>query len=403
MEQSLWSRSKIKTFSALFIFLLGGGLSAKADSRQPAPGFYVNSEQTPVFTLVRDAKKTLDIEIYQMEDADFRQAIRNALKRKVRVRVIKEPDPNGDPCKIFEANGLSDEATCLDQKKLKSEIIASGGSYIPYNKNEFCPSPHDACFLHGKMVVADGYLDNKIVLLSTGNFNSSNLCNLKRNPKKCNRDFSMVEQDPKIVDFLQKVFEKDLQAKKYDLKSMMDKGKIGDRLTISPYSEEPLVRLIDGAKKSIRLENQYVYEHGLVDALTRASRRGVKVDMIVASLCSFGYPKKKDVKKDEKLFGEYDDAGVHVEMLPTQFKINGKPGYMHAKAMAIDDQIAWVGSTNGSKSATMNNREFGMIFSNPVWVKKLNSTIQNDFKSADMETWRESIRCKKDDPDLIDR
>ncbi len=365
----------------------------------PAVGFYNNAEGSPVFAMLKAAKNTIDIEIYEMADPDVLAAIRNALSKQVRIRVIREPDPLGDPCKIFDPFFEKDDPSCIDQKNLRDEILASGGAYIQFNKDKLCADPKKPCFEHGKMVIVDG----KAVLISTGNFNSSNLCNQARNPEKCNRDFSMIEKDPEIISFLENVFENDLKTEKYDLKSMLEAvlpgdphGTIQDKVTVSPYSQDPLVKLIGAATSSIRLENQYLKERTINQALFDAAKRGVKIDITLASVCSFGPPQANDVETTKSIFKPFDDAGISVRMMPNQFKINGHPGYMHAKAIVIDDQKAWVGSVNGSWSSTSNNREFGLVFSEADRVASLVKILTSDHESPDMETWQESIDCKKD-------
>src|SRR4051812_26493723 len=58
-----------------------------------AEGFYENSEGSPLIPLVKLAKSTIDIEIYEMEDPGFRQALRESLARGVRLRILKDPSP----------------------------------------------------------------------------------------------------------------------------------------------------------------------------------------------------------------------------------------------------------------------------------------------------------------------
>lgn len=366
----------------------------------PQAGFYDNSQATPIFTMLNGAKATIDIEIYEMADADVRAAIRDAVARKVKVRVVKEPEPINSSCDVFAPIKPEDDPECADQKKLKDEIVSSGGGYVPFNKAKLCATPEKICFEHGKMIIAD----KKAVLISTGNFNSSNLCNLSRNPSKCNRDFTMIERDPRVVNLLSYVFESDFKGESYDLKKLLSESGLKNRVTISPLSLEPLVELVGSAKHSIRVQNQYLKEKQLNQALFEAAKRGVKVEITLASLCSFGPPNSRDSENSKTLFQSFEAAGFSVRFLPSRFKINGKPGYMHAKAIVIDDRVAWVGSVNGSMTAMTNNREFGLIFTQREWVDSLNLVLKSDHQSPDTENWAESLACLKDDaPENGDR
>ncbi len=359
-------------------------------STLPPAGFYNNADGSPLLDVIHGAKETLDIEIYEMSDEDVKYFLRNAMARNVRVRVIKDPAPLGNPCKIFSPIESEDEKKCRDEKALKQEILDHGGSYVPFNKIELCADSRKPCFMHGKMVIAD----RKTVLVSTGNFNSSNLCNQFWNPSKCNRDFTMIQDDPEVVQTLQTVFENDLLGAKWDLKKLLDEGP-RDKLTVSPFSLEPLTQLIQSAKKTIQIENQYLKDARLNRALTDAATRGVQVRATLASVCSFGRPTERETVAARTLFSSLE-IGISLRMFPAKFKINAKPGYMHAKAIVVDHEKAWVGSVNGSTSALSNNREFGLFFDRPEWVKALSQVLDSDHFSNDVETWAESLECRKD-------
>ena len=76
--------------------------------------------------------------------------------------------------------------------------------------------------------------------------------------------------------------------------------------------------------------------------------------------------------------------------------VGGKPGYLHAKAMVVDGERAWVGSVNGSTAATSANREFGVFFSEPSQVAALEASLEADFADEGSESWQESLACKND-------
>jgi phosphatidylserine/phosphatidylglycerophosphate/cardiolipin synthase-like enzyme len=358
----------------------------------PKAGFYNNAENQPINTILDGATKSLDIEIYQMTDPDVVTSIRKAIDRKVRVRVVKEPTPVGDTCNVFADPTEGEDKVCTDQRSLKADILSHGGAYVPFNKEQLCATKSKPCFEHGKMIIAD----KKAVLISTGNFNSSNLCNLTENPEKCNREYSFVSRDPGVVTTLEEVFSKDLKGVAYDLQTLIRKQPVVTKITVSPFSLEPWLRFIKMAHKSIRVENQYLKEPTVNQALIDAAKNKIKVSITLASACAFGKPSPKETVRLQGIFTPMEQAGISIRMLTPEFKINGKPGYLHSKAIVIDDSMAWVGSVNGSYSALSNNREFGMFFSEPEWVTPLLKVMIADHDAEEMETWQESIECKKD-------
>lgn len=361
-------------------------------------GFRDNTADQPVFKALALAEKSIDIEIYEMSDPDVRDALRAALARKpepVRVRVIKDPDPLGESCRYFEPAAPSDSAGCRDQKELVAEVRASpGGAFLPFNKAELCgghtkKGGAKKCFEHGKLLIVDG----RHALLSTGNFNSTNLCNLRRSPRVCNRDFSYITSDTDVVKTAGAVFEGDLRGTHYDLAALLTPA-VSAKLTVSPYSLEPLLAFINSAKKTIRIENQYLKEKAIDEALEAKAAAGVKVQVMVSSLCSFGKPKSSAAS--ERLFGGFEQAGVEPRLFTSSMKVGGRPGYLHAKAIVVDDERAWVGSVNGSSTATSANREFGVFFDRAEDVRRLDAILETDFSSPQSETWRESMQCLKD-------
>ncbi len=387
--------SMTRIYSLLFTFIVLAVISCApppppATDKLPAAGLYNNEEGSPVYSMIDNAQRTIDIEIYQMTDPDFVSSIRKAIFRGVKIRVVKEPAPLGDTCRVFESSS-DDSDDCKTQKSLMAEIKNNGGAYIAFNKEELCGAGGTKCFLHGKMVIAD----EKVVMISTGNFNKSNLCNQKQNPVKCNRDYSVVLRDNDVSAALEKIFVNDLAAKRYDLAAILD-DKVKNKITVSPLSLEPTLAFIKTAKKSIKIQNQYLKETNMNKALTEAAKNGVKVEIMVASLCSFGKPSERDVKNNSDLFSSFDQAGIQSKMFTVKNMVGGHPGYMHAKTILIDDSYAWVGSVNGSSTALTMNREFGAFLGDAKSIQKLQEVTDKDFINPGAETWQDSLVCKND-------
>jgi phosphatidylserine/phosphatidylglycerophosphate/cardiolipin synthase-like enzyme len=235
-------------------------------------------------------------------------------------------------------------------------------------------------------------VDSKKALISTGNFNITNLCDLDYSPNVCNRDYSYITDDPEIVSTLQQIVEKDLAGKKYDVDSVVS-ADVSKKITVGPNSLKPLISFLQTAKKSIQIENQYLKEPTINSTLIAAAKKGIEVQVLVASACSFGRPRAGEASRITAIYTEFDEAGITTRMFTKNNKVNGKPGYMHAKAIVIDGKKAWVGSVNGSTQGTTMNREFGIFFDDPSEIKKIVSTIDKDFSDSNVETWQESLEC----------
>ena len=360
----------------------------------PATGAYDNELGSPILALVDSAKRTIDIEIYQMDNLVFANHLRSALARGVQIRVVKEPRPIGDSCNLFPVPGdvVPTDPVCLAQYALKAQILKAGGSYVPFNKRALCADQSSSCFQHGKLIIVDG----GAALISTGNFNSSNLCDLSAGPSRCDRDFTVITRVPGVLAALNQIFQRDLIGERYDVMSVLTTTPGDIAVTVSPASLAPLVSFINSAKVSIEVENQYLNDPRLNAALLRAQARGVEVHIMVSSVCAFGSPTSTQVANVQRIYGAFMSAGAEVRMFTSRILVRGVPGYMHAKVFIVDGKKAWVGSVNGSTGAISNNREYGLFLSDARSVRMLSDRLRADRDDPGSETWQESIACAKD-------
>jgi len=365
--------------------------SSRVPSRLPSQGIYDNASDLPTYDMIKGAKKSIDIEIYQMGDPEFRRLLREALNAGIKMRIIKDGTSLGEKCRVFNPAAASDDEDCKDQKAFLKEVKSAGGEYVPFNKKELCGNGKSNCYEHGKMII----VDEKAVLLSTGNFNSSSFCNKEANPDHCNRDFSYVSSDATVVRALSAVFENDLKGERYDVMGVMSSAAQA-KVTVSPHSLDPLVEFIRSSRETLVIENQYLNDPTMNAEIIAAAKRGVKVKLVLASLCSFGMPDEGAIDRIDDNFIAFESAGVEVRMFSKSVTISGKPGYMHAKAIIVDGERAWMGSVNGSSMSLSSNREFGVFFNTPAQVNKFERVVMGDFNHPNTQTWEESARCEKD-------
>src|SRR5208283_1682371 len=112
---------------------------------------------------------------------------------------------------------------------------------------------------------------------------------------------------------------------------------------------------IDSANTSIDIETQYLKDPDLNEAIVRAAKKGVKVNVTVASVCAFGKPSTSEAAATQRIYSAFDEAGISTSMFNSSNKINGKKGYLHAKTMIVDGNRAWMGSENGSSESLTQN------------------------------------------------
>ncbi|MBW3634277.1 MAG: DNA-binding protein, partial [Chloroflexi bacterium] len=101
----------------------------------------------------------------------------------------------------------------------------------------------------------------------------------------------------------------------------------------------------------------------LLAALSEASRRGVRVRVIVSPSAEF--------------------AAEQAELAASGVEIGLARGlYIHAKLIVADGERAFVGSQNLSATSLDQNRELGIILDDPVNLARLSRTFALDFRSA---------------------
>lgn len=358
-------------------------------------GLLYNWDYVPILDLIRRAQRTLHIEIYTVESTDVRQALLAAARRGVKIRMVLEPKTAGSSCEPFAASLPSDSADCANTKKFVRDLRYAGDVALePFEKQELCagtPEERRGCFQHGKLLVADA----EVAIMSTGNWNETNLCFLAKKPERCNRDYTYLTKDGAIIATLIQIVTYDLQRKAYDLATVL--APVRDRLTVSPLSLEPLKVFVKTARQSVWLQNQYMNDLSWNEALVESARAGLTVRVNVASACSFGKPSNSDVKRWNSIYGLFDQVGALTRAFTKKMAVGqARTGYLHAKAVLIDGADGWVGSVNGSVNATSRNREFGIFFKDQKSLDLLRRQMDADFTDRYATEWRDSLNCVND-------
>jgi len=363
----------------------------------PLLGLHDNGVTAPAYDIVKQAKKSLDIEIYELKDVTFRQLLVDAAKRKVKVRVIKDPSTIADGCDEEQKPVAKDKPACLEEKAFVAAFTSAGGTYTFFNKDILCGVVGKSCYMHGKLIIAD----KKRALVSSGNFSTMSLCGglaqMKKKPGACNRDYTYVTSNKVAIEKLQSVFDGDLAEKARDVKKEVLGKDNKITISVSPTAAHTLITLIKSAKKQILISTQYLNEPTINAELMLAAERNVEVRTLVADVCYYGpselkTPASKTLIRDK--FDAMEKAGVQSLFFTKALKVAGKTGYNHSKAIVIDQKLGWIGSINYSEDSLFKNREFGIMFTIPAEVKKLTKSIEGDMAQEGAASWeQEKVRC----------
>ena len=115
-----------------------------------------------------------------------------------------------------------------------------------------------------------------------------------------------------------------------------------------------LIKHIDASKKTIKVMAYGFTAIPLSEALVKAHRRGVKVQLL----------------QDEKSAGNNSDAVNQLIAAGIEVRSDGKHAIQHNKVMLLDDDIVITGSYNFTKSAEVRNAENIIILKSAYAAKR---------------------------------
>ncbi len=288
---------------------------------EPGAGF------SPVYGLISGARHSIDVTMYEFDDTTAEHDLAAAAKRGVRVRVI------------------------LDERE--KNINSNAFSYFSSHRVKVVWSWSRFTYTHQKTLVIDG---SKAVIMTA---------NLTSEYYRTSRDFLVIDTNRADVAAITTVFDADFAHR------AVSPGDGADLVWSPTDSQDKLLALINGATSSLRVYSEEMGDTTVEDALIRAAKRGVDVQ-----ICG------------ENEDGEYDSAyarlaraGIHIGYYssPTGFYIHGKVieadyGTGHARM--------FVGSENFSRTSLDDNRELGLIISDPAVLSAMAATFAADFRNG---------------------
>ncbi len=130
---------------------------------------------------------------------------------------------------------------------------------------------------------------------------------------------------------------------------------------------EPVLELINGAKKSIRFKIYLFTYREVRQALIRAANRGVDVKVLIDPEPVGGGESNAETARLLK------EGGVTVRWAPGAFKHN------HEKSMVVDDRIALIATFNFTYSSFTQNREYAILTTQPDVVADVAAIFDADW------------------------
>lgn len=278
----------------------------------------------PVLAAIAAAKKSVDLVIYELDDAQVEQALADAEARGVTVRVLIEN---------VNAYGKHPNQAAYD--------------FLTNNRVPVKWAPSYFALVHQKTLITDGTQAIVMTFNLVGKYYATG------------RDFGLVDTDQADVDAIGAAFDADWSGRQTPAGD-------GSDLVWSPGSAPALLALIQSASSTLDIYNEEMADRRITDALKAAAARGVRVrvDMTYAS-------------NWKGAFNELVQAGVQVHTYAASAK-----RYIHAKAVIADGKEAFVGSENFSQPSLDANRELGLLITRPDVLQELETVFANDWAAA---------------------
>lgn len=353
--------SRVAATAAAAAVALGAGPAAYADCGTGQSGEFANHKLVVfpddghqiVYDFINSATSSIDMTMYELEDTTVTADLIAAEQRGVKVRVIL--DGRVGPSSSYYSVAYKD--------------LTAAGISVVWSSSAYY-------YTHQKTITVDG----RESLILTGNLVSYYY--------PSDRDYGVFDTDPWDVRAVEQTFDADFTDT-----AISPSAGDGD-LVWSPTTAKPtILSLINGARHSLLIEEEEMYDPDVVDALAAAAQRGVDVQLVIITECDL-----------DPYLNTLIAAGVHV----SQDYNSTDSQYAHAKAIVADygswDQRVEVGSINISTTSLTQNRELGILLdgrdaATRASVDRLDSVISADFAAATPYTYVDpsTITCTSSD------
>lgn len=309
---------------------VGCGSQASADSYSltilPQSGYQ------PIYDFISGATKTIEMTMYQLADPTAQSALEGAASRGVEVRVLLDSDPEG-------GGGMKSNQAAYDDLNANGVKVRWAWS---------------GTLWHQKSIVRDS--DAAAVMT----------CNLYAPFYPIVRDFAVITHDTATASGMEATFNDDWN----NTNGPPTEGVVpaGSELIWSPGAEPGLVDLINSARTGTTLyaEDEQLDSQPIEQAFIAAVHRGVTVNLTMTYSSSY-----------LSGFNTLATGGVHVSLYqPTA------PIYIHSKAISVNNDTVYVGSSNFTSEMTDQNRNVGIITRDPRVVLGITATMADDFAGA---------------------
>jgi phosphatidylserine/phosphatidylglycerophosphate/cardiolipin synthase-like enzyme len=281
--------------------------------------------QPTIYGFINSATTSLDMTMYELEDTTAVNDLIALENKGVTVRVILDRQHQTANSSAYNA-------------------LKGAGVGVVWSPSAFV-------YTHQKTITVDGLKS----LILTGNLTSQYYAT--------SRDYGVFDDDTRDVASIEKVFNAD-----YAGTSITPTD--GDHLLWSPTdSRNRLLSLVNGATKTLDVEELELSDSAVVNAIVARAKAGVAVRVVLEMPSDYASEVSAIKAAGGTVVGYSDPNGF----------------YIHAKAMVADYNLSTqkveAGSMNISSNSLDNNRELGIILTGTGVAQSTATTIETTFNS----------------------
>lgn len=285
-----------------------------------------------IYDFIASANQTIDMTMYALIDSNAEDALIAAAKRGVKVRVL------------LNSNASDGGTEGMNQPAF--DTLSANGVQVAYSWS--------GVLWHQKSIVVDG---KKVAIMN---------CNLVAQYYPILRDYVVITDNPATVAGVATTFEADYTNN--TVAPVTGDVPEGSQLVWSPGAEKQFTELIAAARAgtSLYVETEQLDSTVLENALIDAVKRGVSVNLTMTNTSEF-----------TDGFNTLKAGGVNVRLYPPDGAI-----YIQSKAISVNNDTVYIGSTNFTTTSTNADRNVGIITQNTDIVNGLTETLIKDFDGA---------------------
>ena len=327
----------------------------------------VNRTARDVFIAMLDeAKTSIDLMMYQLKDQPMINALVQAKKRGIKIRIIQESSPFKHALNK-EENGLGGLKQ-LEELSVPIQTLA---------KRFWFSEENHIALAHSKVLI----IDNERIAIMTCNWDKSSLDGT--------RDLGLVidkQTNPEEVTDIVGIFAADWNNQEFDYKSKSLVVGPGHNLDRQSQRDE-FIKLFSTAKKSIKIYTQSYNDEKTAKALEDICHKGIKVSLLMTPF-PFGGSKDTSAVFQDRLI----NAGCEVQymkrdpglendkLVANKMRAKNTTFYIHAKSFLVDDEKAYIGSCNYYAPSFEYTREIGIVTQDIGVINKLKNIFHRDWQ-----------------------